>query len=790
MSDPTPNLYQEALRQIESLKLEIDTLKKSSTYTNLGNTIQGHDLMLIRINHRNEIEYINEVFCEYFQTNKEDLVGKKKQILDSLPNQVLLEPLRESFTEGSKILEISDSHSQVFKVKLTVGPKTLDGVFENITEKHRFKTYVHQYIGTDLTTLSSEDLSSFYYPERRRMSVSFTNLRGFTYLSENLPPDTVRQTLSTYFKATIHAIEQNQGTIDKLMGDEVMALFGAPRFFRNHALKALTTAFDQLDRIQLARKELKLLGMELPGIGIGINCGEMILGSIGSESRRDYTVLGSSVSIGSKLANIARENEILVTEEVLNEIFQNLPPRWEIRKNQTDWSTPHLKENWRVITPLELPIKTKLEGGITRGIYPLTNNIGTSFSIGVANHPIYKFHYVYGLRVKGVRHIVPVILVSKMGEAKKELFPSETPTLYNGTRMLGKYQLVEMLGKGGMGEVWKGKDQFGNWVALKTLISPTEKNSKKAEQFRKEASIMSGLQHKNICRIFEVGEIDSIQYIAMEFIEGITLSKLLSPPLKGGEATTDALTLNFESALQEGAEQTRDLTPQIQNIGNPSLPFSIPEAVEIILKICKSVAYVHQHGVIHRDIKPQNIMIQNNHEPVLMDFGVARHRDDGLGRTKSKTKQVFGTLEYMAPEQAIPRKEDDHRVDVFGIGAVLYQMLTGQKQFKASKNLIYDIKRLQSHQPVPPQQLNPEIPQDLNDIILKALKVRPSERYSSVNELKKDLENFIQGKPVSAHAPSIWYTFKKHLIRLKIQYGLWILAGILLSLFIILLQRK
>ena len=786
LSSDISERYHHALREIKSLRLEIKNLRSDlSEGPSDLHSLHGLDLLLLRFGADGIIKYANTAFCSFFSVGRGDLIGANRKILGSLPHSSLLEPLNRLPSQGSRSLEALDDKGDTYLIKITHNQADYDVVMENITDKQKFREYVQKYIGTDFNALKDEDLTSFRYPERRLMSVSFTNIRGFTKLSETLVPEAVRKMLNGYLQSVISSIENNQGSLDKIMGDEVMALFGAPRYFRDHALRVLKAAFDQLLQIEAVRQDLERQGLNLPGCGIGISTGDMVVGSIGSENRKNYTVLGSSVSIGAKLAHIARDAEVLLTESTLNQLFLNMPPGWIIREMGDNPDQPG-EEVWKSIPGLQLPLQTKAEGGIARGIYPLTENAGRTFAIGTPSQPIYQFRYVYALRVHGVAHLIPIIQASLLDTHNFPAIKYAEPTLYDGIRMLGKYQLIEILGKGGMGEVWKAKDGFGNIVAVKTLLSQGRSRSKSVLQFLREAKIMSKLQHKNICRIFEVGELDNIPYIVMEYIEGTPLSQVLTQVsgVTGSLANSESVTLRLPQKpekipvgyIENNSTLSTNLsTGTLPPVKKPPLAV-LPggyihwkQALTLTQKLCAAIGFAHAHGIIHRDIKPQNIMIRPDGEPVLMDFGVAKMADHPETGPNEK-KQVFGTLEYMAPEQVHAKREDDSRVDIYGLGAVLYQILTGQKHFKASKNIISDLKRLQNYLPKPPRSHNKSIPTDLNFITLKALAPHPSHRYQSIEQLANDLQQFLENKPVLAHPPGIAYRVQKNIARFKSQY--------------------
>ena len=272
----------------------------------------------------------------------------------------------------------------------------------------------------------------------------------------------------------------------------------------------------------------------------------------------------------------------------------------------------------------------------------------------------------------------------------------------------GDYELLEEIGRGGQGVVYRAHQKSLNrTVALKVIgLGPwtTEAHFKR---FRREAEAAASLEHPCIVPIYEVGERDAQCYFSMKFIEG--------------------------GQLDEVVKRT---------------PMSIARAVELIAKVARTVHYAHEHGILHRDIKPGNILLDAKGEPLLTDFGLARLVE--AESTITGTLEVMGTPSYMAPEQAAGEtRKLTSATDVYGLGAVLYQLLTGQPPF-AGGTTYETIRLLRDTEPRPPRLLNPKIDRDLSTICLKCLEKDPKRRYSSALALAEDLEHWLKHEPIRA----------------------------------------
>src|SRR6266542_1812201 len=287
----------------------------------------------------------------------------------------------------------------------------------------------------------------------------------------------------------------------------------------------------------------------------------------------------------------------------------------------------------------------------------------------------------------------------------------------------GDYELLEEIGRGGQGVVYRARQKSLNrTVALKVIGLGHWATDAHLKRFRREAEAAASLDHPCIVPIYEVGERDGQCYFSMKFIEGGQLDEVVKQP-----------------------------------------PISIRQAAELIAKVARTVHYAHEHGILHRDIKPGNILLDAKGEPHLTDFGLARLVESES--TVTRTLEVLGTPSYMAPEQAAGNNPKLTRAtDVYGLGAVLYQLLTNHPPF-AGGTTYETIKSLLETEPRPPRLWNPKVDRDLSTICLKCLEKDPQRRYSSALVLAEDLERWLKHEPISARRTGVVGRGKKCLQR-------------------------
>jgi eukaryotic-like serine/threonine-protein kinase len=271
----------------------------------------------------------------------------------------------------------------------------------------------------------------------------------------------------------------------------------------------------------------------------------------------------------------------------------------------------------------------------------------------------------------------------------------------------GRYRVLKRLGAGGMAEVYCAEDQqLGRRVALKLLHRRFADDEQFVERFRREASSAAGLSHPNIVGIFDRGEWDGTYYIAMEFVEGRTLKDII-----------------------------RDRGP------------APPEAAaDITLQILRAAGYAHKRGIVHRDIKPHNVLIDTEGRVRVTDFGIARAGVSDMTETGS----VMGTAQYLSPEQAQGRPVDA-RSDLYSTGIVLYELLTGRVPFDAESPVSVALMQV-SEPPVPPMEVNPEVPPALDAVTLRAMEKDPGRRYQDADEFIAALES-ARSAPMEILAP-------------------------------------
>jgi TolB-like protein/predicted Ser/Thr protein kinase/Flp pilus assembly protein TadD len=304
---------------------------------------------------------------------------------------------------------------------------------------------------------------------------------------------------------------------------------------------------------------------------------------------------------------------------------------------------------------------------------------------------------------------------------------------------LGDYELLEEVGRGGQGVVFRARQKSLNRiVALKVIGLGQWATKAHLKRFRLEAEAAASLDHACIVPIYEVGERDGQCYFSMKFVEGGQLD----------EVVKDA-------------------------------PMSIRQAVELIAKVARTVHYAHEHGILHRDIKPGNILLDVQGEPHLTDFGLARLVESES--TVARTLEVLGTPSYMAPEQAAGNNAGlTSATDVYGLGAVLYQLVTGHPPF-AGGTTYETIKLLVETEPRPPRLWNPKVDRDLSTICLKCLEKHPQRRYSSALALAEDLERWLRHDPIQARRTGVFGRGKKWLHRNPTAAGIIVLSLALIA---------
>lgn len=305
----------------------------------------------------------------------------------------------------------------------------------------------------------------------------------------------------------------------------------------------------------------------------------------------------------------------------------------------------------------------------------------------------------------------------------------------------GRYELLDEIGRGGMGVVYRARHvELNRIVAVKMILSGYLADAEQIRRFQQEARTAAQIRHPHIISVFDYGQEEGHHYFAMDYVAGQSL----------------------QSLLETG-------------------PLPIERAVQLVATVARAVDHLHQHGIIHRDLKPSNVLLDERGQPYVSDFGLAKWLQATDSRTLSGT--VLGTPSYMAPEQA-----EGHttaitpRTDVYSLGAILYALLTGRPPFVGNNPVEIVLQVLES-EPPPLRELRPEVPRDLELICLKCLEKDPQQRYGSARELAEDLERFLQGES-PATAPYSWWQKLRRWFRREPAFALHLLGLLIIAVIV------
>lgn len=720
--------------------------------------------MVARVSPDDIVIYANGALAAYLKVRKRELVGSPLEVLARRARGEISTCFARPETGRTSNHLVTDADGRVFEAKSYSDGGVLDIVLDEVTTAESIGRELRSSSGTPFESLSEDELRTTRHPERRYLTVSYTQLRGVANVAERLAPMEVRLMVNSFVEEAADAVFDAGCTVGETTGDAVLGIYGAPRYFADHPLRAIRSACDQMQKAASLHAGLYREGKELPPCSCGIWTGDTLVGTLGNSAWQHYTALGAPVELAQKLASLARPGEILVPEHTLTHLLRILPEGWEHVRAEGE-NEPDLSDfQWSgdEVAPVAEHLR-KIVYLVGPGVKEDTDRVE------------FYFDYLWAFRVPGRDQEIPILRVMRPSLVGDSLeLSNDNVVTTQIAQTLGKYKLVEVIGVGGMGKVWRGVDRFGNSVAIKVLHSNETVTEAQLKRFRREAEIMAKLPHRNICRVFEMNEYESIHYIAMEFIDGLSLSDLLyektSSESEGRSMDNVDLkalisSLRSEKPLRDQAEQALAESgeePPPRPKKTRILP--VEQSLSIMLKVCDAVEFAHEHGVLHRDLKPGNILLREDGEPLVADFGLAKLSSPDATRSLSMTGHVVGTLENMSPEQAESSKDVDERADVYSIGTILYQMLTGRRHFEATGNIVADAQALKTHEPQRLRVHNPQIESDLEIITLKALRNDPVERYRSIAALKADIEHYRRGEVISAR-PVSWPEVTRKMIQ-------------------------
>jgi tetratricopeptide (TPR) repeat protein len=294
------------------------------------------------------------------------------------------------------------------------------------------------------------------------------------------------------------------------------------------------------------------------------------------------------------------------------------------------------------------------------------------------------------------------------------VWPELAPETVADLPVVPGYEILDVLGRGGMGIVYKARHcRLQRLVALKMILAGGHAGPQDLARFRTEAEAVARLQHPHIVQIYEVGEQHGLPYCALEFVDGGSLARKLA-----------------------------------------GTPLPAQQAAQVVATLAEAMHAGHERGIVHRDLKPDNVLLTASGAPKVTDFGLAKKLDGSAGRTASGV--IVGTPSYMAPEQARGRvNEVGPAADIYALGAILYEALTGRPPFKAATPMD-TVLQVINNEPVPPRRFQPAVPPELETICLKCLRKEPAHRYATAAAVADDVNRFLNGEPIQARPSTAW----------------------------------
>ncbi|QEG02869.1 Serine/threonine-protein kinase PrkC [Stieleria maiorica] len=328
-------------------------------------------------------------------------------------------------------------------------------------------------------------------------------------------------------------------------------------------------------------------------------------------------------------------------------------------------------------------------------------------------------------------------------------------------KRLGQYELLERIGRGGMGIVFRARDvKLGKTVAVKVLpLNSAVISTSALARFQIEAKAAAQLEHPNVVTVYASDVDDGIYYYAMQYIQGQNLAKRISkfreacsadPALIGGSRRSTAKIRN--QSTERGSGRVGGLSHSDPSGTNRSDRSSVTTFARWGIQIADALQHAHELGIVHRDIKPSNLLIDDHENLYVADFGLAQVQGES---ELTRPGDVIGTWRYMSPEQACAKRVVvDHRSDLFSLGATLYELFTLRQAFDG-KTRTEILRQIAFEDPVFPQKINADLPEELSIVVMKCLAKNPDERYQTAGELADDLRAYLNDEPIRARKPTL-----------------------------------
>jgi signal transduction histidine kinase/DNA-binding response OmpR family regulator/predicted Ser/Thr protein kinase len=490
--------------------------------------------------------------------------------------------------------------------------------------------------------------------ERRRLTLFLVELRGFEEVSESFEPEELAEELNGYLSEMLDLSFRHGATVDHFVLDRVSGFFGAPNSagVSEDALRCAKMATEMWQRASAICSEWQLMKSRRPPVPVVVvHSGYAAVGNFGSKDHLDYTAVGQLVHEANVLLRAVGGGAACspATFALIREAMQ-----------AEACGTVALR-------PRAQPVPVYRLAGEARVTRTSTERSLRAISVEPGADA--------------------VVFRSSLDIAK--LDPGET--------VEGRYRIEKPLGIGGMGSVYRARDtKLDLDVALK-LIHPELADARRINRLRSEVRLSRRVTHRNVARIYDIGDWAGGEFISMEYVEGETLDDRLG---------------------QAG-------------------PLAVGAAVEILRQLCAGLAAAHAAEVIHRDLKPSNVMLAPDGRVVILDFGLAR-AIAGSEMSRTRTGEFVGSPQWMAPEQ-VTGGEVDRRADIYSLGAVAFEMLTGRTLFEGETVLAVAFKQVSAPAP-DPREVRPGLPEPLVELILRCLRKEPADRFGSIEEIAELLE--------------------------------------------------